>query len=386
MYAMKKYIMLSILALFVGGVSAADDKYGFKITPTGTILLDGALYASPQKHDFKDGVAIPDVRLGAKMQYGKWKATIDAGFAYNKLGLKDVFIEYDINQKNLVRAGSFIHQYGLQSATGSSMKVCMEEPVSNAVFNDSRQIGVMYKHIGDKFFATASVHVEPKATTVILRPDQFTQEGYGFRSRLVYRNIHEASKVFQVGVSGGFATPQNVDDADMPHDAFQFKSIFPTRVAQVTAIDAVVDKAMNLWKFTPELLVSYGRLAIESQYYFQQVNRRGGFHNFQGHGAYAIVRGLLLNGNYGYSMSDAALKTPGKGSLEAVVCYNYTSLTDTRAAICGGRLNGVSVTLNYYINKYILARLHYSYTHTWDRAGAPDVSLNGFMARLQVRF
>ena len=383
----KTFLFASTALLCAAGIAnAQNDEPKFKINPTGRILLDGALYASPQKSEFKDGFAIPDVRLGAKMQYGKWKAKIDVGFAYNKVGLKDVYFEYDFNDQHLIRGGSFIHQYGLQSATSSSMKVTMEEPISNAVFNDSRQIGLMYVYNGDKFFGTASAHVEPKATTVVLRPDQFTQEGYGFRSRLVARPLHEEGKVVQVGFSGGFAPPQIVNDSETPHNSFQFKSNFPTRVAQVTAIDATVDHAMNLWKFTPELLLSYGPVALESQYFFQRVNRRNNLHAYTAQGAYATVRGLILGGNYGYSMADAGLATPRKGSLECVVSYNYTTLTNSAAGIYGGRLNDLSCTFNYYINKYMLCRLHYSYTHTWGRAGAPSMTLNGFMARLQVIF
>lgn len=385
---MKKSIFLASAALLCvpAALMAQDDEPKLKINPTGRILLDGALYASPQKYEFKDGFAIPDVRLGAKAQYGKWKAKIDVGFAYNKVGLKDVYFEYDFNEKNLLRGGSFIHQYGLQSATSSSMKPTMEEPISNAVFNDSRQIGLMYVYNGDKFFGTGSVHVEPKATTVVLRPDQFTQEGWGFRSRLVARPLHETGKVVQVGFSGGFATPQNVNDPNTPHNSFQFKSNFPTRVAQVTAIDATVDHAMNLWKFTPELLLNYGPVALETQYFFQRVNRREGLHAYTSQGAYATLRGLILGGDYNYSMPDAGLATPKKGSLECVLSYNYTSLTDASAGIYGGRLNDLSCTFNYYINKYMIARLHYSYTHTWDRAGAGSMTLNGFMARLQIIF
>lgn len=385
---MKKSIFLASAALLCvpAALMAQDEEPKLKINPTGRILLDGALYASPQKYEFKDGFAIPDVRLGAKAQYGKWKAKIDVGFAYNKVGLKDVYFEYDFNEKNLLRGGSFIHQYGLQSATSSSMKPTMEEPISNAVFNDSRQIGLMYVYNGDKFFGTGSVHVEPKATTVVLRPDQFTQEGWGFRSRLVARPLHETGKVVQVGFSGGFATPQNVNDPNTPHNSFQFKSNFPTRVAQVTAIDATVDHAMNLWKFTPELLLNYGPVALETQYFFQRVNRREGLHAYTSQGAYATLRGLILGGDYNYSMPDAGLATPKKGSLECVLSYNYTSLTDASAGIYGGRLNDLSCTFNYYINKYMIARLHYSYTHTWDRAGAGSMTLNGFMARLQIIF
>lgn len=386
---MRKTILLASAALLCSSqaIMAQDNSEPkFKITPTGRILLDGALFASPQKDEFKDGFAIPDVRLGAKFQYGKWKAQIDVGFAYNKVGLKDVYFEYDFNPNNFLRAGSFIHQYGLQSATSSSMKPTMEEPISNAVFNDSRQIGLMYVHSGDKFFGTASVHVEPKATTVVLRPDQFTQEGWGFRSRLVARPIHTDGKVVQVGFSGGFATPQNVNDANTPHNSFQFKSNFPTSVTQVTAIDATVDHAMNLWKFTPELLLSYGPIALESQYFFQRVNRRNGLRHYTSQGAYVTLRGLILGGNYSYSMMDAGLATPKKGALECVLDYNYTSLTNPAAGIYGGRLNDFSATLNYYINKYMIVRLHYSYTHTWDRAGVGPKSLNAFMARLQVIF
>lgn len=385
---MKKSIFLASAALLCvpAALMAQDEEPKLKINPTGRILLDGALYASPQKYEFKDGFAIPDVRLGAKAQYGKWKAKIDVGFAYNKVGLKDVYFEYDFNEKNLLRGGSFIHQYGLQSATSSSMKPTMEEPISNAVFNDARQIGLMYVYNGDKFFGTGSVHVEPKATTVVLRPDQFTQEGWGFRSRLVARPLHETGKVVQVGFSGGFATPQNVNDPNTPHNSFQFKSNFPTRVAQVTAIDATVDHSMNLWKFTPELLLNYGPVALETQYFFQRVNRREGLHAYTSQGAYATLRGLILGGDYNYSMPDAGLATPKKGSLECVLSYNYTSLTDASAGIYGGRLNDLSCTFNYYINKYMIARLHYSYTHTWDRAGVGSMTLNGFMARLQIIF
>lgn len=364
----------------------------FEVKPTGRILLDGALYASPQKELFPDGVAIPDARVGVKMKYGKWSAKIDVGFAYNKVGLKDLYFEYSLNDRSFLRLGSFIHQYGLQSATSSSMKPTMEEPVSNAVFNDTRQIGLMYEYTDNLFLVTASAHAEPKATSVILSPDQFTKEGYGFRSRVAIHPICETGKVVQVGFSGGFATPQNVNDKDQPHDSFQFKSNFPTRVAQVTAIDATVNHAKNLWKFTPELLLNYGPVALETQYYFIQVNRRQPdvepvkLNPYKGYGAYCTLRGLLKGNSYTYDTFGGGLATPAPGSLECVLDYNYTSLTDGNAYVFGGRMNDFSATLNYYINKYMIARLHYSYTHTWDTDFAGPRSLNGFMARLQVIF
>lgn len=365
--------------------NSENDKPKFKITPTGRILMDGALFASPQKSEFRDGVGIPDVRLGAKMSYGKWNAKIDIGFAYGKIGLKDMFIGYDFSPEHQLKIGSFIHQYGLQSATSSSMKPTMEEPISNAVFNDSRQLGIQYEYSGDKFLATASAHVEPSATTVILTPQQFTKEGFGFRSRLVARPFCEEGKVVQVGFSAGFATPQRHGQPDT-HDLFTFKSNFPTRITQVTAIDAEVEHSRNQFKFTPELLLNYTRFALESQYFFNRVSRKDHLHSWTGQGAYVTLRGLILGKSYSYDKISGGLATPAPKNLEMVLDYNYTTLSDAAAGIYGGRLNDFSVTFNYYINKYIIARLHYSYTHTWDSQDVAPMTLNAFMARLQIIF
>lgn len=358
-------------------------KTAFEVKPTGRILLDGGGFISPQHEMFKGGFAVPDARLGVKMKYGKWDAKIDVGFAYGKVGLKDLYIGYTFNPEHNIKIGSFIHQFGLQSATSSSMKPTMEEPISNAVFNDSRQLGIQYEYSGQKFLATASLHLEPASTTYILAPEQFTKEGYGVRSRLVYRPWHADGKMAQVGISGAFATPQRNGNPDT-HDLFTFKSNFPTRVTQVTAIDAEVDKSKNLFKLSPEIMLSYNRFALESQYFWVHVNRENALPSFTGQGAYVTLRGLILGNTYSYDMIGGGIATPAPRNLELVLDYNYTALTDRNAGIYGGRLNDFSATLNYYINKYMIARLHYSYTHTWD--GPTHVSLNAIMARLQVIF
>lgn len=365
-------------------VQSKPEKTKFEIKPTGRILMDGGVFISPDKELFKDGFAIPDARLGVKMKYGKWDAKIDVGFAYGKVGLKDLYIGYSFNDRMNLKIGSFIHQFGLQSATSSSMKPTMEEPISNAIFNDPRQLGVQFEYNGDKFLATASYHMEPSATTFILQPEQFTQEGYGVRSRLVYRPLHEDGKMAQIGISGAFATPQRYGNPDT-HNAFQFKANFPSRVAQITALSADVENAKNLFKLSPELLLCYDRLALESQYYWVAVNRRHNFSAYHAYGAYVTLRGMLLGRGYTYDSWGGGIATPAPKTLELVLDYNYTNTTDVSAAIYGGRLNDFSATLNYQINKYMIARLHYSYTHTWD--GAPNsTSLNAILARLQVIF
>ena len=123
---MKKILLVCLLCAFGVSVWAQSvDEPKLKVSPTGRILLDGALFAGNYGDLFKPGLAIPDARAGVKASYGNWTAKVDIGYAYGKVGLKDIYIEYNFDDENLIRGGNFIHQYGLQSATSSSMKVTM---------------------------------------------------------------------------------------------------------------------------------------------------------------------------------------------------------------------------------------------------------------------
>lgn len=357
-----------------------------KVNATGQLLIDGATYISPQKSElFTDGLSIPEVRAGVRMTYGKWTGRVDIGYAYEKVGLKDIWLQYTFNEKNNVRIGSFIYQMGLNSAYGASMKPTMIEPVSNTVFNDVRLLGVMYTHSADKWMVAPSLHAEPSASKIMLRPDQMTKTGVGARFRAVARPLHSDGVIVQAGISGAVSTPQYSGTPDT-HDSFSFGANFPTKVSQVKALDATVSNARNYFKFEPELLLSYHRIALESEYYFLQVNRHDNLTRFRGQGAYVTLRGILKGGDYPYNMEAAYIPKGKPKSLEALLNYNYTCISDARAGIFGGRMNEASFTLNYYINPYMIARLHYSYSYTWDCALRPPVTLSGIMLRLQAVF
>ena len=80
---MKKIIFALVTATACALPSMAEDEAPkLSVKPTGRILMDGAVYMGGNgdiKNDeedtkFVDGVAIPDLRLGVKASYGKWKA------------------------------------------------------------------------------------------------------------------------------------------------------------------------------------------------------------------------------------------------------------------------------------------------------------------------
>lgn len=381
---MKNLNLLGLSILMLTSVHVcAQEQPTLQVCPTGRILMDGGLFHSDNK-SFVDGVAIPDVRAGIKATYGKYKAKIDIGYAYGKVSLKDIYVERQFSQSTLLRVGNFVHQFGLQSSTSSSMKITMEEPTSNEAFFNSRLIGAMFVYDKDDFFGTASVHVESEALKK--NSNELGKLGYGAMSRLVYRPLHDTGVLFQIGISGAYETPRYNSDEALNHTSFDLGANFPTRIAKVRAVNALIPDAKNLIKFTPEMIVGYGPLALKAQYYYLQVNREKKFEDYKASGAYGVLRGLLKGGNYKHSHTDCGIATPVPGSLECVLGYNYTDMSDAKSHIYGGRLNDVSFTVNYYINKYMIWRFRYSYTRTTDRLGVENQKVNAFQTRFQIIF
>lgn len=390
---MKNSVLLLLASSLCAFSANADDsisasKISFK--PTGRVLMDGAFYMGGNKGvaegtdtKFVDGVAIPDVRLGAKFTYGKWKAKIDVGFSYGKVGLKDTYFEYDFNPANLVRVGYFVPQWGLNSETSSSMKYTYEEPSSNEFFYaNPRLLAAMWVYDKGQYFAGTSAFVEAGAMTQ--NANVLGKQAWGAQTRLVWRPRHSDGDVVQVGASLNYSKP-TADD----HTGFNYTANFPSRVSKVPLLAANIDHAKGLFKMTPELLLIKNRFALEAQYYYMNVARKEGYHNYQAQGAYDIARALLIGSKYCYSHADAGVATPAKGSLELALGYNYTNASDWKAAIHGGVMHDINCTLNYYINSWMLARLRYSYTTVHDRqieGLLPSRHVNTLEARLQVIF
>lgn len=369
---------------------AEGEEPKFKITPTGRVLIDGALYASPEKHLFKDGMAIPEARLGAKFFYGNWSSWIDVGFAYGKIGLRNMWIQYDFNDKNSIRVGNFLQPFGYQSPVTANNKPTFEQPLVSAIFTPGLQLGVMYSFHNEMFLSASSFHVESSALTNAMNYPLFNQQGFTLLTRFVAHNkdADQTDKpIVHGGLSLGFSTPDRhlVDNEDI-HTGFTNSAYFPTKVSSQIAVSAVVGDAKNKFKLSPELLLGYKRIALESQYFFQTISRTNSLKAFNAQGAYATVRGILIGGDYSYDSVISQLVHPKKHTLEAVADYNYVTLSDYKSGIMGGRANSFNFTLNYYFNQYITARLNYTYTHTWDRPDEPDLTQNAFQLRLMLLF
>ena len=382
---MKRSITLLAVGLAMAATVSAQEEPKLTVKPSGRILFDAA-YVNPQhqEDELTSGVGIPDMRVGVGFTYGQWKGKIDMGYAYGKVNMKDVWLQYDFDKKNFIRGGYFIHQYGFQSSTSSSFKETMEEPQSNAVFNNDRMIGLMYEYSGDKMLATASVVVETDAMKQTT--DVTGNEALGAMTRLLYRPFAQRGKMFQVGINGGIEGARYSSKEEQNHKQFTLSTRWPTRVAKVNSQQAVVTDAKAMYKFSPEVMYSSGRFAVIGQYFWNRITRDNNQKDFTGSGAYVTLRGLIKGKNYAPNMGDGGIATPDPGNMELCLQYNYTSLSDASAGIYGGYLNDWALCYNYYPNKYMIWRVRASYTKVTNRSGFADNEVSILETRLQVKF
>ena len=366
---------------FAAAANAQENKLGVK--PSGRILMDAAFLNSSNKtvdEQCVDGVNVPDIRIGMKVSYGKWEGKADIGYARGSVSPKDIFIQYNFNKQNFLRGGYFVHQFGYQSATSSSFKVSMEEPETHSAFGvGGRLVGLMYEHSDDKFMGTGSIYTD--AQSFKKQTNHTGYQGTGFLTRLVYHPLIEKGNLFHVGIG------LNYELAAENRSNMEFKAPYPVRVAGINAIGAKITDAKSDFKFSGELMAAKGHVGIEGQYIFMNVDRKGDAKSYNAWGAYGNLR-FLLNNEYEYVKNDAGIATPAPKSWELVAAYNYTDMNDAKAGFHGGKLSDWALTMNYYINKYMIWRVsgHIVRAGESDYSGFNKNTFRVIETRLQFKF
>lgn len=371
-------------ALVMGFAAAANAQENkLVVKPSGRILMDAAFLNSSNKavdEQCVDGVNVPDIRIGMKVSYDKWEGKADIGYARGSVSPKDIFIQYNFNKQNFLRGGYFVHQFGYQSATSSSFKVSMEEPETHSAFGvGGRLVGLMYEHSDDKFMGTGSVYTD--AQSFKKQTNQTGYQGTGFLTRLVYHPLIEKGNLFHVGIG------LNYELAAENRSNMEFKAPYPVRVAGINAIGAKITDAKSDFKFSGELMAAKGHVGIEGQYIFMNVDRKGDAKSYNAWGAYGNLR-FLLNNEYEYVKNDAGIATPAPKSWELVAAYNYTDMNDAKAGFHGGKLSDWALTMNYYINKYMIWRVsgHIVRAGESDYSGFNKNTFRVIETRLQFKF
>ncbi len=384
-----KAAVITAMSVMTPFASTADK---LEAKPIGVLHMDAATYMGNLHSEFTTGVALPEIRIGADAKYGDWKVRILVGFANNKVSAKDVYVQYNLDSRNYFRAGHFVHQYGYQNSTAAYDKPTMIAPGPETVFNAPQRLGIGYVHADSIFMATASVYTPDDMLNNALGSGKgkISRQSLGLKSRLAYHPFIDSDKLIgQIGVSGLFETPRSdVEKENFEYkDYFGFSLPFPTKVNSETVDNVSLSGCRNRWQISPDLLLSHGRVALESQYYYTRVNMLYGAEHYYAQGFYVNARGILIGDNYGFASSVAGLATPKPGSLEAILTYDYTDIAQRNLGLKSRPVHNMALVLNYYINKYLTARLYGGCTHIpAEEFISPSKNLGVIQGRLQVIF
>lgn len=368
-------VPLMILCLIVFKVSLSQD---LKITPTSNLLVDAASYSNEKNVDLTDGVVVRDFRLGIKGTYNKFYFRADASLALNKVSMKDVYVQYNINKKSYVRGGHYTVPFGLQSAYGTSQKEFMEEPSTN-VYQVGRRVGLMHTLWSEKLWFSYGAFADNKSITE--GTETSGKQGYMLSERFVYRPIATEKSLLQAGFSFGHTSAEAV--AKGKAHAVSYKVNYLTVVDKTPAANVTVDSARYENKYTIELVGFYKNFILETQYYNSDVARLNNKPSFHSGGFYAVARALVFGKKqYTYSKSMAGPNTPAD-ALEVGFGYTLLDLNDSKAKLYGGRMEDISFGLTYYWNKYVTVRTNYSFINVKTKDTDPVKKTNALQLRLQ---
>lgn len=385
------YCIISLIAIGATSSSAVSAQDKLSVAPIGRLHVDGALYL-PDKNGFSDGASIPEIRAGAKAEYGKWSARIEVGYSYGKIGMKDVYINRILDPKNSLRVGYFIPQFGIRGSGSASLMPSMIPHISESFFRTmTRKIGVAYTNLSDRHFLSATAFVGGRS--LILTSSEQGKVSAGGSLRATFHPFASEAGIMQIGLSTSYESASHTrlinDNGDEEASGgFRiYSSSFPTTVSQIKMLEADVDNAIGDWKISPELSLSKDRFALESEFYYMNVGRHNNLPSYTALGTFSMVRCLLLGDKkYRLSKTDSFIETPSPKTLELVAGYNYTNADSRASGLYGGIANDWNLTLNYYINKYLMARLRYSYTDVRNSAVCEQKGINIIQARLQFVF
>lgn len=368
-----KNLLLSFLLLGALSASAQPEKAandGFRWKLIGRVFFDGGVFLNDTL-DFGNAFHVNDIRLGSVVTIAdKWEAKIELGYGDSKISLKDVYLSYALRAHQF-RLGYQYEPFGNARVGTSNFRFMQNATVDNAL-GDSRKLGISYSYDHEWMNVMAGVFSGGDMQGSV----KFDQ-GYSLSAKFIGRPWRGDRKLLHLAVAPRFSSGQ---------ETVTFNGGTPTTLLSKSNngfVNATFDEVINQWKLDLECILIYRKWALQGQYLLAHLNRRG-TDNFNGQGGYVQASFLILGDQHNYNSKTGMLCNPGKGSLELLARYDHVDLNDAGAQ--GGQQSDITIGVNYFINKYIAAKINY--THMMPGASSPlsGVDFDVLQARVQFSF
>lgn len=371
---MRKLFILFSFSFFILQVSAQEFVSGtannFRWRLIGRVFFDGGAFFNDTTH-LGNSFQVNDIRLGALIHFLEgWEAKIELGYGDSKIALKDVYLNYEYKE-NSFRLGYHFEPFG-NARVGTANFRFMTDAVSDKALGNSRKLGISYSYNQKWFNFMGGVFSDGD-----IQKSKPLDQGYSVAAKLVGRPLLQEKRLIHIGVAPRFNSSQ---------DEVVFSAGSPTDLLAKddnTFLDARVDQVINQWKLDLETILLYDKWYFQGQYFLAHLNRFAA-DNYNGKGGYAQLGYMLIGAKHNYNPRTGMIVNPAPKSLELLLRYNNVNLND--AGIRGGRLSDVSVGMNYFINKYVAAKLNYTRMMVGDSSPRGGQNFDLLQGRVQFNF
>lgn len=401
----------------------------FKWSFGGRIYMDGVYY-NEDATDLSSKSNVSDARLYAKASWGKWNTKINFSFANNEVKAKDIYLNYKINKKSSIKIGNFFEPFGIQGAISSKETRFIGDSFSGDAFGIGRSVGIAFTTFSNKYYISTGIFGGR------IGNKNEGDSGYSGTVKAVYSPIVKEGMTFHIGGSASYRKPDaNGFDEKYNDDEYNREVIYAAGPDD-KFLNADIKHAGNELKLNAELLGTYGRFMVQSEYYNNKVYRKSNYNlqfenstpdmwgwpssaqdleNWYGvqrdieMNGYYVQTGYLIKGaDYSYNSATAYINRPKAGSIEVLARVNKTNLNDidgifmqdkfwdadpvkaaagqTNYSVGGGESIDYSLGLNYYVNNNVMFRLNYTYMDIDNVYFRQDDKVSFIKARVQVNF
>lgn len=330
---------------------------------------DGLLSALGE--DLEDGVEFRRMRLylsGTLHQATAFKIQYD--FASGSAVLKDGYVEFrGVPGLENIRVGQFKEPFGLEELT-SSNHISLVERSLPAAFVPSRNTGIMtHSHRGPITWA-GGIFREADETGLSTGSGEYNATA---RVVLVPWRPESGNGLVHLGVAGSVRSPADDElrygERPENHLAPKFVDTGPLAADRATLVGF-------------EGALVHGRASLQAEYMLASASMLAGGDDPSFSGYYATGSVFLTRDQRAYKTSSGAFGRtkprqnfqpdgPGRGALELLVRYSSLDLSD--GAVTGGKLEDVTVGLNWYLNPNFRVMLNGVYADLKDAGSSQSL-------------
>lgn len=374
---MKKLLFTSFLtclsSLFLFQQATAQEfvsggKNNFHWRLIGRVFFDGGVL---NRDSTISSFQVNDLRLGTVIRFEEhWETKIELGYGDSKISLKDVYLNYSIT-KHSIRLGYHYEPFGNARVGTTNYRFITDAPSDKALGN-KRKLGISYSYNQPWINVVAGVFSDGD-----IEKSKPLNQGYSLAAKITGRPLMEDKKLIHIGIAPRF------NSSDQP---ISFSCGSPTDLLSKndnTLIEAQVDHVINQWKLDLELIMLYNKWYFQGQYFLAHLNRFA-TENYNAKGGYAQMGYMILGAKHNYNPATGMIVNPAPKSLEILLRYDNTNLND--AGIQGGRITDISLGMNYFINKFVAAKINYTRMLPGETALSGNQKFDVVQARIQFSF